>query len=341
VPRPFAGRPDEPDLVALRELVPSASAPLTLSAEHLAAHPEHADRSIVLGTILPQAAPALVRDDAVVLVAVQTVVSGLDPSVDIAAALLAALDAEPGTVVDDPPASGLLEIDRRPEGLAGLPRLHDILDPAPIDVTVHRGFEWWLPASVAGSSKPADGSRSVTEGDEDEAAAGEDGSARRGEHPDVPSEPDAPRGRHDSPAGTPVTTNPEVTAALERANASIVPTVRLSSVEAAYWCNPGERWHLRWVLPHPEEELLDAFARIAAAGELTVGDGSRYAGAFRVGGLLVPVWDLAPGTEAETCEEPLVALRAELDRALADPHPLTPAERRVRAGVVARSLTLR
>jgi hypothetical protein len=293
--RPFAGRSDEPDLVALRELVPSASAPLTLSAEHLAAHPEHAGRRIVIGTMLPQAVPALVRDDATVLVALQTVVPGLDPSADVAGALLAALDAAPGSAVDVPPASGLREVERRPGGLAELPRLVDVLDPRPIEVTVHRGYEWWLPA------------------------------------PPDPDDGDPP----------PPSTTPEVAAALERANAGVVPTVRLSSVTAAYWCNPGERWHLRWVMPHPEEGLLDALARIAAAGTLTVGEGSRYVGAFRAGGLLVPVWDLAPGAEPETCEAPAAALRAELDRALADPRPLSTAERRLRAGVVARSVTLR
>nr|MDT0667811.1 DUF5926 family protein [Micromonospora sp. DSM 115978] len=88
---------DEPDLVALRELVPSASAPLALSAEHLATRPEHADRTIVLGTMLPQAVPALVRDDGTILVAIQTLVSGLDPAADVAGALLEALDREPGS----------------------------------------------------------------------------------------------------------------------------------------------------------------------------------------------------------------------------------------------------
>jgi hypothetical protein len=285
-------------MVALRELVPSASAPLTLSAEHLAAHPEHAGRRVVLGTMLPQAVPALVRDDATVLVALQTAVPGLDPSADVAGALLAALAAAPGSTIDGPPASALREVERRPGGLAGLPRLVDVLDSGPIEVTVHRGYEWWLPAP--------------------------------------PAPPDSDDGDPPAPIAA-----PEVAAALERANAGVVPTVRLRSVTAAYWCNPGERWHLRWVLPHPEEELLDALARIAAAGALTVGAGSRYIGAFRAGGLLVPVWDLAPGAEPETCEEPAAALRAELDRALADPRPLSAAERRLRAGVVARSVTLR
>jgi hypothetical protein len=135
--------------------------------------------------------------------------------------------------------------------------------------------------------------------------------------------------------------NPEVASALERANAGVVPTVRLSSVTAAYWCNPPGREHLRWVMPHPEEELLDALARLAADGRLTMGDGSRYVGSFRADGLVVPVWDLTGGAGADSCEQPAVRLRAALDEVLADPRPLTAPERRVRAGVVARSLTLR
>jgi hypothetical protein len=298
--RPFAGRVDEPDLVALRELVPSASARLTLSVDHVASWPRHADRVIVLGTMLPQAVPALVRDDGTVLVAIQTLVSGLDPSADVAGALLAALDAEPGTVVNAPPASSLLEVERRPDGLDGLPRLGDLLDPAPLAVTVHGGFEWWLPE---------------------------------------PAQADSDSGSASGASGAAV--NPDVAATLERANAGVVPTVRLTSVTAAYWCNPPGREHLRWVMPHPEEQLLDALARLSAAGRLTVGDGSRYVGSFRADGLVVPVWDLEEGAGADSCEQPAARLRVALDEVLADPRPLTAPERRVRAGVVARSLTLR
>lgn len=296
--RPFAGRVDEPDLVALRELVPSATAPLALHPDHLAKHPEHADRKIILGTMLPQAAPALVRDNGEILVAMQTAAPGLDASADIAGALLAALDAEPGTVIDDGPASALTTVERLPEGLAGLPRLVDVLDPGPLQITVHEGFDWWLPPS-------------------------EDGKV--------------------TPVG-------EVAAGLERANASVIPSARLRSVEAAYWCHPGEKRHLRWVLPFPaeineapdrEEQMLDALARLAAAGRLTVGEGSRFVGSFRADGLVVPVWDLAPDADADSCEEPAAALRAALDEVLADPRPLTADERRVRAGVVGRTLTLR
>src|SRR4051794_14873679 len=51
VARPFAGLVAERDLVALREFVPSATAPLTVGG-----------RAVLLGTLLPGAAPAMVRD---------------------------------------------------------------------------------------------------------------------------------------------------------------------------------------------------------------------------------------------------------------------------------------
>ncbi|SNQ51453.1 conserved hypothetical protein [Frankia canadensis] len=309
--RPFLGRRDEADLVALRELVPSATAPLTLSAEHLAAHPEHADRRITLGTMLPQAAPALVREDGEILVAMQTTVPGLDAARDIAGALLTALDAEPGSVIDAPAASSPRLVEQLPGGLADLPGLVDLLDPAPLEITVHPGFGWWLPSSD-GETGP----------------------------------------------------NQEVAAMLERANATVVPTARLSSVPAAYWCHPGDRWHLRWALPlaapgagagdadagkaadagdvaGSEEKLLDALARLAAAERLTVGAGSRFVGFFRADGLVVPVWDLAADTEPQQVEEPVAALGTAYREALADTTSLDPAQRRVRAGLVGRSLTLR
>ncbi|CAO5172627.1 DUF5926 domain-containing protein [Frankia sp. AiPs1] len=325
--RPFLGRRDEPDLVALRELVPSATAPLRLSAAHLAAHPEHADHRIVLGTMLPQAAPALVRDDGEILVAMQTAVPGLDASRDIAGALLAALDAKPGSVIDAPAVSSPLLVDQQAGGLAALPGLVDVLDPAPLKITVHDGFGWWLPSSD-----------------------GKDGN----------------------------TSTQEAAAMLERANATVAPTVRLSTVPAAYWCHPGERWHLRWSLPlaapagdagsladvasegapgpagaaggaeftaadvaASEEALLDALARLAVADRLTMGPGSRFVGFFRADGLVVPVWDLAPGTEAAACEEPAARLLSAYREALTDPTPLDASQRRIRAGLVGRSLTLR
>ncbi len=51
--RPFEGLASECDIVAMREIVPAASTPLTLLGEH-------ADREVTLVTVLPMAWPALV-----------------------------------------------------------------------------------------------------------------------------------------------------------------------------------------------------------------------------------------------------------------------------------------
>src|SRR5205085_152499 len=49
----------------------------------------------------------------------------------------------------------------------------------------------------------------------------------------------------------------EVSLSLERANAAIKPTERLNAdgVRSAYWVDAGEKAHLRWVRPEPEEYL--------------------------------------------------------------------------------------
>ncbi len=217
---------------------------------------------------------ALNRPDGALLVGLQTQGGSGDPSRDVAAALLAAMEAEPGT-----PIAGI--------GLPGSgPRMQDVLDPASgFDVRVREGFDFWLA---------------------DDAEQTED-----------------------------------VRESMERANASVIPTERLASVESAYWCRIGDRTHLRWVLPHDEEPLLDAIARLHARGGSSLGDGTRYIGTFRAHGLLVPVWDLAPDAVADDVEAPAQAFAARLDEALAETSDLTADERRARAGVVSRQLTLR
>ncbi|MCU1693841.1 MAG: topoisomerase [Frankiales bacterium] len=266
VARPFAGRVDETEWVALREVVPAATAPLRVVG--------HEDRTVVLATVLPLAWPAMVRADGTVFLGLQVQTRGGDVSRDLAAALEQALETTPGNSVV-------------PLGLPGAgPRLPDLLAPEPLDVTVHDGFDFWV-----------------------------DGVA--------------------DPTG-------EVAESMERANSSVVPTARLSSVPSAYWCRIRDRSHLRWVLPEDEEPLLDALARLSVEpGGLSVGDDSRYIGSFRAHGLLVPVWDLLPETEAAAVEEPAAALRARLDEALASPRALTGEERRARQGLLSRQLTLR
>ena len=267
VARPFAGLPSECDLVALRELVPSATAPLTI---------EGTDTAVTLCTLLPMAAPAMLREGGEVWLGLQVQHQFGDPSRDLAAVLTQALalageGAEPGIVgLTDPPGPG--------------PRLQDLVTNDRLDVTVHDGFGFWV------------------------ADAADD---------------------------------PATAAALEQANAAASPSARLTTVEAAYWTNIGTKEHLRWVMPEPEAELLDALARLHAAGRDKVAEESRLVGMFRAHGLLVPVWDLPVGTGAEALEEPAERFAADLAAALADGSPLTGEERSARAGLANRQVTLR
>jgi hypothetical protein len=262
VARPFAGRADEPEWVMLREVVPAATAPLKTTD----------GRTATLATVLPMAWPAMVRADGTVFLGIQVQGRSGDVSRDLGGALALALEAEPGNAVTTVEPGDA-------------PRLQDLLDPAPIEVTVHQGFDFW----VEGAADPSG----------------------------------------------------EVAASLERANAAVIPTERLTSVRAAYWCRMKERCHLRWALPEDEDPLLDAMARLAAAHELDLGEGTRYVGSFRAHGLLVPVWDLPLDREAADVEQPAAELRARLDATLAQSRELTDAERRARAGLLSRQLTLR
>jgi hypothetical protein len=119
--RPFEGLAGECDLIAMREFVPAATAPLRL---------KDSDREVLLCTLLPGAAPALVRESGAVWLAVQVQHAYGDPSRDLAAVLAAALDAEPGTVVGLPADPG--------EG----DRLQDLVEGG-LEVTVHDGFGFW------------------------------------------------------------------------------------------------------------------------------------------------------------------------------------------------------
>ena len=132
----------------------------------------------------------------------------------------------------------------------------------------------------------------------------------------------------------------EVAASLERANAAAIPTVRLTGVEAAYWCETPEKNHLRWVMPHAEDRLLDALARLHAAGTSSLGEGTRLVGSFRAHGLMVPVWDLPVGVTADEVEKPAALFEERLAGVLASDAPLSAEERRARSGFTNRQVTL-
>ncbi|MEY9870721.1 hypothetical protein ABH931_000175 [Streptacidiphilus sp. MAP12-33] len=132
----------------------------------------------------------------------------------------------------------------------------------------------------------------------------------------------------------------EVAASLEQANAAIIPTAKLDSVPQAYWCAAPDRNHLRWVMPHEEERLLDALARLSATGEASLGEGTKLVGSFRAHGLVVPVWDLPQELAAADVEKPAAEFAERLAAALAVTEPLTPEQRKARAGLTSRQVTL-
>src|SRR3954452_20216083 len=122
VGRPFEGMPSECDVVALRELVPAATAPLTLKAD--------ADRVVKLCTLLPAAAPAMVRDNGEIWLGLQVQHNFGDPSRDLAAVLTEALD------VAGQGGSGIVGLTNQP---GPGPRLQDLVTDDALTVTVHDG----------------------------------------------------------------------------------------------------------------------------------------------------------------------------------------------------------
>jgi hypothetical protein len=129
VPRPFAGLPDEADWIALRELVPAATAPLRLAPDLVE---KYGERPVTLATVLPMAWPAMTKPDGRIFIGLQRHIQSGDVSRDLAVAVLQALETAPGTTVAVPPLPG--------EG----PRLQDVLETGPLEVTLHDGYDFWL-----------------------------------------------------------------------------------------------------------------------------------------------------------------------------------------------------
>lgn len=271
VARPFQGLPSETEWVAIREIVPAATAPVTFAAGKA---PEGAAATATIATVLPLAWPALHRTGGEVFVATQSGASSGDASRDLAAALLLAAVADEGTPVTQVPTP-----------TADSPRLQDLLDlERPFDVTIHEGFDFW----VDDAELDADGRES-----------------------------------------------------LDRANESAIPTARVEGVTSAYWCVINGRSYVRWVLPHDEDVSTDALARLLASDASQLVPDSRLLGAFRAAGLIVPVWEVPTGAEAASFSEATVAMGVRLDEAVATATALTPEERRAKAGLLNRQVTLR
>jgi hypothetical protein len=265
--RPFAGLPSESEWVALREVLPAATATARLS-EARGGDP------VEVVSLLPDVRPAWKRADGTPVIALQTTFSSGDPGLDLGQALERALAAEPGS-----------EVTSITPG-APSPRIQELVDlNEPFTVTVHEGFTFWADLDPAKSE--------------------------------------------------------DMEGAIDQASKAVEPTAQVPDVPSAYWTRLGGRPFLRWLLGIEEATLLDALARLQAKRAAAVVDGGKYAGAFRALGVIIPVWELPAGTEAGDLTEALTEFRVRLNEAVETTGELSIAERRARAGLVARSVTLR
>src|SRR5690625_5932544 len=103
----------------------------------------------------------------------------------------------------------------------------------------------------------------------------------------------------------------------------------------------GDGEFLRWAGAEAEGVLVDGAARVDADDTSSFGDDSRLIGTFRAAGILVPVWELARGAEADEVDPLVSEFAPVLAEAVASTEPLTPEQRRARAGLVSRQVTLR
>lgn len=263
--RPFAGIPFEPELVAMREILPAATLAVRTA-------PAYGSEDVLLVTMLPQMAGALRRKDGVLLVALQTVMNSGDLSLDVADRLCAGLKLKNGETFTQTgqPESEL--------------RLQDVLDlSAAPRFSLHDDFSFWISAEEA--------------------------------------------------------ENPDVAAALAETKEQIMPTRQVPGVEGAFWTRM-QREFVRWVRPEDRECVLNALSRLQHRRALTFDD-ARFVGAFRAQGLLIPVFELAPGTEAEELADAMKDFAQLFAQEIASTAPLTPEERRAKAGIVSRQVTLR
>ncbi|NHN57221.1 topoisomerase II [Calidifontibacter sp. DB0510] len=124
--RPFEGLADEAQWVALREIVPAGTAPITVEVDG-------SSYDVSLATVLPMAWPGLHREDGTRFVALQTGSTSGDASRDLAEAVRAVVALEPGQ-----------PLTASPTATADSPRLQDIVTSTSLEVTVHDGFDFWI-----------------------------------------------------------------------------------------------------------------------------------------------------------------------------------------------------
>ncbi|WP_099332863.1 DUF5926 family protein [Actinomyces minihominis] len=278
VDRPFEGLTIERELVAMRELIPCA----TLTAK---SSKETGGVEFDFVTLVPDGAPAMIREDGRILVGLQTRFNSSDLSHDLGGALGSAL------VMKASGETGVVRFDVRDEA----PRLQEILDSsflaegaqqadAAAKMEITEDFGFWFGVDEELSEDTLD--------------------------------------------------------ALQQNREDMVPTEAVPGTEGMYWCAMNNNF-VRYVTEIDEAPLFTALARLQASGTAKLGEGSKFVGAFRACGIAIPVFQVDSELTAADLEKPAHELRKSLDAALALDTPLNDDERRARAGLVSRQVTIR
>jgi len=133
--------------------------------------------------------------------------------------------------------------------------------------------------------------------------------------------------------------------ALQTANDAVVESHRVDAdvPGAVWWVDPGSgKAHIRWVRTDDNEDaLLNALARIAARGELNLGEDTKFAGVFRTHGILVPVFDLDPTVTSGEYDDELARLDKAIAAELGNDAQLSADERKQLQNIKSRQVTIR
>lgn len=258
---------NEPELAAMRELLPAATLTLTTT-------PEYGSVPVTFVTLAPGNVQGVVKSDGERLVSLQARSRTADASHDLGLVAKAVLDAEPGSVID--------RLDLRQKG----PKLQELFGTAAGEFTHHSDFGFWL-----------------TDDERTEDAA----------------------------------------EAIRRSADEIVPTAPVPGQRATYWTSMTHDF-LRMVLADDEDAVFDGLARLRADGELQMrGEDwtADFIGAFRLVGIVAPVWEFSRRVSVDEITDEVTALRQRIDDAVAVTEALSADARRAREGLVSRQVSVR
>ena len=133
--------------------------------------------------------------------------------------------------------------------------------------------------------------------------------------------------------------------AMQNANDAVIEShrVRADVPGSVWWANPGGgKAYIRWVrVDDNEDATLRSLACVAARGELSLGEGTKFAGVFRTHGIVAPVFDLAPEVPFDSYAAQLERVDAALEKELTNDAQLTADEHRQLQNIKSRQVTIR